>query len=116
MGSGFESADLDTFWETGRNVDATRAVITDGASFHLEVPGVFDVASQDIALGAESGVDVDEPTIKCKATDVAAVRRGMFLTMPDLEAHEDGYGKNYQIKRITGDAGPQSALFYLDEV
>jgi len=115
MGSSFEPADADSFFEKPATGMTERALII-GTSFTREVYGIFDLTSQDVALAAETGVDVDEPVIECKTVDVEGVKRGMLLSMPDLRPSDDGFGKNYQIVRIRGAAGPQSTLLYLNEV
>jgi len=113
MGSGFDVIDLDSFFETGPQGMAVVAEIDDGM---ITVAGIFDLAAQDVALAAETGVDTDEPMIECRTTDVVTVKRGMLLTMPDLQPHEDGYGKTYKVVRIAGAMGPQTTRLYLTEV
>jgi len=112
MSSGFAAEDLASFFETDGH--GIKGVIT-GPSFSRELNGVFDLTSQDMPIYPETNVDADDAIFECKTTDLAGVARGMRLDFPELEPHEDGYGKSFQICRLAL-AGTQSTKIHLKEV
>jgi hypothetical protein len=110
LSSGFAAADLESFFdEDGVGV---HGLIFGPASFELDIKGVFDLGTQHVSAYAETGVDTDEPTFECVAIDLVGVTKGMTLAMPDLEAHEDGFGLTYEIMELQP-AGVQTTRLIL---
>lgn len=110
----FESADeLDEFFDT--DDFATRGVITSDA-FTKTLNVIFDADTEEVSPFPETDIVAVKPSFICKNVDLADVEPGMTFTMPDLEAHEDGYGKTYKLTpRIVSEGGPQTSRVYLKE-
>jgi hypothetical protein len=118
MPSGFSKSDLDSFFDT--DGVAVTGVITGPAvdppaeQFTKTINVIFSEDTQDVALYGDSNMIASNPSFVCKSTDLADVDPGMTFTMPDLESHEDGYGKTYKItSKVIADGGPQAARVYL---
>lgn len=110
MSSGFAKADLESFFDIdGLGV---RGHITGPAAFVLDVNGVFDLGTLNVVAYPETAVDTDEPSFECAAHELVGVANGMTLTMPDLEAHEDGFGVSYEILELAP-AGVQTTRIHL---
>ena len=107
--SGYEQKDLASFF--AKDGFGDLAHIT-GPGFALDVLGDFDRGWQDVSLYAETGIDATEPVFECATTDTATLKKGMTLSLPELKAHEDGFGINYEIVRIAA-AGVQSTRIFL---
>jgi hypothetical protein len=122
MSSGFSSEDLDSFFDTDgvavKGVITGPAVTPPAEQFTKTINVIFSEASQELPLYGDTDVVASEPSFLCKGTDLAGgVDPGMTFTMPDLEAHEDGYGKTYKLTpRIVSEGGPQTSRVYLKEV
>jgi hypothetical protein len=130
MPSGFSKSDLDSLFDTdgvgvaGRiftaDDDGNVAMSEDDPPvpvFLRELDVIFSEDTQDVPMYGETDVVASNPSFVCKSTDLADVDPGMTFTMPDLESHEDGYGKTYKITpKVIADGGPQAARVYLKEV
>ena len=112
MPSGYEKEDLESFFEVDGVGVLGRITGPGPPPFALDIKGVFDLGWQDVSVYAETGVDTDEPVFECATVELVGVKKGMALTMPDLEAHEDGFGVTYKIERLAP-AGVQSTRIFL---
>jgi hypothetical protein len=119
MSSGFDSDDIDSFFELdGVAVVALitgPAVVSPAVQFTRTINAVFDEKSEAVALYGDTDVEAPDPVFECKSTDLAGVKRGMGVTFPEVAAHEEGYGNSYKVERIAA-AGVQTSKVYLKEL
>ena len=114
------AADLDSFFDT--DYFATRGIITGPAvtpplvQFTRELNVIFDADTNEVALYPETDVAAANPSFLCKSMDLAGVKRGMTFQMPDLAAHEDGYGKTYEITPRILREGKNTSRVHLKEL
>lgn len=118
MSSGFNSDDLDSFFEIdGVGVVALitgPAVTPPVVQFTKTINVILNVAGNDVPAYTDTIVDTDEPSFLAKSIDVVDVVKGYTVTFPELEAHEDGYGKTYKVERVQKD-GAQTTRVTLKE-
>ena len=116
MSSGFAKEDLDSFFETeGVGIEA-RIVLSPSPLTVRIINVAFSADTLEVTLYNETDVVAALPSFLCKATDLAGVARGMQVTFPNLQSHEDGYQKIYEITpRIVSD-GTQVSRVYLKEL
>lgn len=100
---------LDSFFDI-RGRFAIEARIT-GPQFNRTIPRpgsragvIFDENSQGVALYNDTQVEVANPSFECKSIDLEGVGRGMTVTFPKLCKGDDGYGKTYEVARISGES------------
>jgi hypothetical protein len=116
MSSGFESDDLNSFFETdGAAINAVISASPPAAPFTKNLNVIFEESSQAVGIYPETNVEANDPSFECKSTDLVGVKRGMQVVFPNLEAHEDGYQKTFEITRIAS-AGAQTDKVYLREI
>ena len=114
MSSGFSKTDLDSFFETdGVGVDA---VITGPDDFTGTLNVIFDLNGQGVSVYGDTDVSTSEPSMLCKSAELADIEPGMQVTFPNLEAHEDGYGKTFKLTAKVVAEGAGTSRIYLKEV
>jgi hypothetical protein len=110
--SGFDPEDLDSLFDTDDL--AVEALITGPSPFTKTVNAILDMNTLAIDMYGETSVEASDPWFECKSIDLADVKRGMSVRFPNLESHEDGYGKSFEVARIAS-AGVQTSRVYLKE-
>jgi hypothetical protein len=119
MSSGFDPDDLDSFFDTdGVGVVAVilgPEVISPAVQFTKTINVIFTENTLAVAIYSETNVEAEDPSFECRSTDLANVKRGYGVTFPNLEAHEEGYQKSYEIARIAA-SGVQTSKVYLKEL
>jgi hypothetical protein len=130
MSSGFPKADLDSFFDIEPGVGVLAQIFKPDANgdiemdqgtppapvFLREVNAIFFSDTQQVSLYPETSVEASDPSLVVKATDVAGVKRGYRVTMPDLEAHEDGYGQTFEITPRNAGESVQTMRLYLKQL
>src|SRR4051794_3153308 len=111
MSSGFSKSDLDSFFETDgvgvKGVITGPAVTPPAEQFTRTLYVIFSIDNENVDIYGDSNVAAEVPQFLCKTADLADVKARMTFTMPDVEDHEDGYGKTYEITPRMFREGPQ---------
>ena len=129
MSSGFSKSDLDSLFDTDGVGVAGRIFTADENGdpamtedeppvpvFLRELNVIFTIGGQDVPVYNETDVATEQPSFLCKTTDLAGVKKGMRFEMPNLESHEDGYGKSYQVTSRILREDSQASRVYLKEL
>lgn len=97
-----ESADdLDEFFDT--DDFATPAAVAGPNDFTKTINVILDLAGEETGAYGDSIIDTVEPSFLAKSIDIADVKKGYAVTFPELEPHEDGYGKTYKVEKFRKD-------------
>lgn len=106
--------DLESFFEAGDGF-ATRGVITGDGNFRRVLNVIFDESSLAVPMYGDTYVESSKPSFECQTAELTGVVRGMQFRMPDLLAHEDGYGQTYVVE-YSANEGPQTSRVYLKKL